>query len=304
MKIDSLLTLQKFTNVSNEFSYETLTSYETASFTKYLEQWFNADLLEQVFGYEAELPATEEYKAYEALMFAHVAFTMLEYSQQGEVIVSDLGFVRTENENTKSAYAQQMKMYRTSQEDNGFMYVNKLIDILDTYGGTFPEWANSPGYADRSSLLIKTAKKFNSIQRLYRMNTTFIEIIPSIKEGQDLHLHPLFGKTLIETLVANSGLSANEQLLRGYLITALVNISMAISMEKGIVKLTPLGAMVIGHDADTSSQIETPAMPEQVAIPYKAFMKTGKRYLDIAYKHAVDTSIITAETYTAKRFWA
>jgi hypothetical protein len=136
------------------------------------------------------------------------------------------------------------------------------------------------------------------------MNTTFIEIIPSIKEGQDLHLHPLFGKTLIETLVANSGLSANEQLLRGYLITALVNISMAISMEKGIVKLTPLGAMVIGHNADTSHQIETPAMPEQVAIPYNAFMKTGKRYLDIAYKHAIDTSIITAETYTAKRFWA
>lgn len=303
MKITSLEHLQEYTTVSNSFTFAKLKSFEQTSITKYLKQWFSTDLLDQVFGYQSALEGSIESKAYESLMYAHVAFTMLEYSQQGEVIISDLGFVRAENEHTKSAYAQQMKMYRESQEDNGFMYVSSLIDIFDSLPATFPEWTASPGYAERNTLLVKTAKIFNNIQRLYRMNTTFIEIIPSIKEGQDLHLNPFFGKTLIDLLVVDSGLTANQQIVRGYLITALVNLSMGISIEKGLVKLTPNGAMVIGHDSNTSKQLESSAMPERTAIPFKSYMDTGKRYIDLAYKHAVESEIITPESYTAKRFW-
>lgn len=303
MKITTLEILQKFTNVSNNFSYAQVNSYEQASITKYLERWFSTDLLDQVFGYASELPDSTEFKAYSALMYAHVAFTMYEYSLHGEIIISDLGFVRTENENTKTAYAQQVKMYRESQEDNGFMYVNSLINIFDIYGATFPEWANSPGYAERNLLLVKTAKKFNSIQRLYRMNTTFIEIIPSIKEGQDLHLNPFFGKTMIDLFIANVGLNSNQQIARGYLITALVNISMGISLKKGLVKLTPTGVMVIGHDSGTSKQIETPTMPEHTSVTYTSYMDTGKRYINLAQKQLVESGEIIVESYTPKRFW-
>lgn len=303
MKITTLAILQKFTNVSKSFSFEKVNSYEQDSITKYLDRWFNSALLDQVFGLSSASAGTPQLKAYESLMYAHVAFTMLEYSLYGEIVVSDLGFTRSENENTKTAYANQMKMYRDSNEDKGFIFVNNLINIFDENPSTFPEWINSPGYAERTTLLIKTARKFNSIQRLYRMNTTFIEIIPAIKEGQDLHLNPYFGKTLIDTLIANSGLSANQVIVRDYLITALVNLSMAISLKKGLVKLTPTGVMVIGHDSKTSNQLETPAMPEHTSTSHNSFMETGKRYIDLAYKHAVASEIITQESYTPKRFW-
>lgn len=303
MKITSLATLQKFTNVSKSFSYEKVNSYEQASITKYLERWFSTDILDQVFGFHSELPDSIEFKAYQSLMYAHVAFTMFEYSHHGEVVISDLGITRSENEQTKTAYANQVKMYRDSQEDNGYTYVNNLINIFDSYIITFPEWQLSPGYAERTTLLIKTAKEFNGIQRLYRMNTTFIEIIPSIKEGQDLHLNPYFGKTLIDSLIANATLTANQQIVRGYLITALVNLSMGISMKKGLVKLTPTGVMVIGHDSNTANQLESPAMPENTTISHGSYMETGKRYIDLAYKHAVESEIITPESYTPKRFW-
>jgi len=306
MKITSLEVLQKYTNVSNGFKYSKLEPFEQTSITKYLLRWFNEALLDQVFGFSTEAVGTTKRKAYEALMQAHCSFTMLEYSTEGEIIVSDLGFIRTENETSKTAYAGQIKKWSEAMEDNGYMYVGRLIEIMttDTTQPTiFTEWVNSDGYANRATLLVKSAKEFNNIQRLYRMHTTFIEIATNITECQDLYLRAIFGNTLVNELITNAnGMNADKVIARGYLIAAVVYITMALSLQKGLVKLTPSGVMVIGHDSNTSRKIETPAMPEHTSSSYQSYLDTGMKYVDRAKKHLITAGIIVEETATRTRF--
>lgn len=304
-RIDTLDKLQQFSTVANTFSIDKLIPFEYVSTTKYLDRWFSSDLLDQIFNYDTEAETSIEGRAYKALMAAHVCFSMLEYSKEGEITIGDLGFTRTENENTKSAYAAQMKMYREQQEDLAFMHVGKLIEILDEDETTFADWLTSPGYTNRSLLLVRSAKDFNAIQRLYRMNTTFIELIPNMIEVQDLELRPFIGSTLINEIIANApGMHADKVIARGYLITALVNLTMGLSLRKGLVKLTPTGAMLFGHDYNTSTQNESAAMPDHTSGTYHSFLETGKRYLNNARAHLVTANIITDESSTPTRFWA
>jgi hypothetical protein len=302
--ITSLDQLQQYSSVANTFDYSKLIPFEQTSITKYMEQWFTTDLIEQVFGLGSEEEDTTEWKSYNSLMFAHVAFSMLEYSKEGEIIIGDLGFTRTENENTKSAYAQQMKQYRDSQEDSGYMYVGKLIEILDANLEIFPLWEESPGYLNRSKILVRSAKEFNAIQRLYRMHTTFIELIPNIIEVQDLSLSPYIGEDLFQEIIENQDLEAEKVIARGFLITALVNLTMALSLKKGLVKLTPTGVIVIGHTYNTSNQTESSGMPEHTSTTYGTYLSTGQRYLEKTRDYLITEGIIIEDSTTPSTYWA
>lgn len=304
-RIDTLDKIQQFSTVANTFSIEKLIPFEYVSTTKYLERWFSSDLMDQIFNYDTEAETSIEGRAYKALMAAHVCFSMLEFSKEGEIVIGDLGFTRNENENSKSAYAAQMKMYREQQEDLGFMHIGKLIEILDEDTVTFAEWLTSPGYTNRSLLLVRTAKEFNAIQRLYRMNTTFIELIPNMIEVQDLEMRNFIGSTLLDEIIANDpGMNADKQIARGYLVTALVNLTMGLSLRKGLVKLTPTGVMLFGHDYNTSSQNESAAMPDHTSGTYHSYLETGKRYLNNARAHLVTANIITDASSSSSRYWA
>lgn len=303
-KITSSALLQKYSSVTNNFTYTKLIPFESISFTKYFDLWFSMELLEEIFGYSSEEEGTIKRKAYEALMSAHVAFSMLEYSKEGEIIISDLGFVRTENDNTKTAYAQQMKMYRDSQEDSGFMFVGKVIEILESDLETFPLWAESPAYANRTKLLIKSAKEFNAIQRLYRMHTTFVDLIPNLLVVQDLNLSVYIGESLFQEIIENEDLEPEKVIARGYLITALVNFTMALSLKNGLVKLTPTGVIVIGHGYNTANQNESPGMPEHTSTTHGSYESTGQRYLDKARNYLIAEGIITPESNSPSVYWA
>lgn len=302
--IDTLEKLQKYSTVTNNFLVEKLVPFEPISITKYMDQWFSSELLDQIFGFETEEEGTPELKSYSALMAAHASFTMLEYSKEGEIIISDLGFVRTENENTKTAYAQQMKLYRDTQEDSGYMFIGKLIEILDANSETFPLWVDCPGYENRTKILIKSAKEFNGIQRLYRMHTTFIELIPNIIETQDLSLSAYIGDNLLQEMIENQDLEAEKVIARGFLITALVNLTMALSLKKGLVKLTPTGVIVIGHNSSTAYQNESVGIPEHTSTTYSTFLSTGNRYLEKARQYLISEGIIVEESTDDKIYFA
>jgi hypothetical protein len=305
MKITSTVQLQKYSNVVNEFTFSKVHPFESVSITKYLNKYFTDALLDIIFGYDGEATGSIKLKAYEALMQAHVSFTMLEYSSEGELTISDLGFIRSENENAKTAYAQQMKKYVEAQEENGYLFIGKLIELILSEPASFTGYLTSPVFVNNAKLFIKSALEFNMIQRLYRMHTTFYEISPAIVEVQDLQIIPAIGATLFTELLANAnGMHADKVIARGYIITAIVNLTMAVALKKNLVKLTPNGVMVIGHDYQTSKQIESSPIPEYTATTYTSFNDTGIRYLERAKKQLISAGFITETTTEAKRFIA
>lgn len=305
MKITSTPHLQEYANVVNDFTYTKLAPFESISITKYLNKYFNDTFLELVFGFEAEADGTVKKNAYNALMHAHVSFTMLEYSNEGELTISDLGFIRTENENAKTAYAQQMKKYVEAQEENGYLFIGKLIELILSATSDFTGYAANPIFQFNSQLFVQNATNFNMIQRLYRMHTTFYELTPVMIEVQDLQILPTIGATLYNEILANAvGMHADKVIARAYLITAIVNLTMAAALKKNLVKLTPNGVMVIGHDYQTSKQIESSPIPEYTGTTYTAFDETGKRYLERARKQLITAGFITETTTQAKRFIA
>lgn len=305
MQITSTTQLQKYSNVVNDFTFTRVHPFEAISVTKYLNKYFNDSLLDLIFGFGSEAAGSVKLKAYEALMQAHVSFTMLEYSNEGELTISDLGYIRAENENGKTAYAQQMKKYVEAQEENGYLFIGKLIELILSEPASFTNYAQSPIFANINKLFIKSAVEFNNIQRLYRMYTTFHELSPVIFDVQDLQIEPSIGATLFTELLTNAtGMHADKVIARGYIITAIVNLTMAAAMKKNLVKLTPNGVMVIGHDYQTSKQIESSPIPEYTGTTYSTFNDTGMRYLERARKQLISAEFITETTTEAKRFIA
>jgi hypothetical protein len=305
IQITTLEVLKKYARASNDFTVDELVPFETIAKIAYLNAFFQKELQEEIFSFISEEEESEKERMYQSLMAALVNFTMYEYSLQGEVIVSDNGIMRSESESAKTAYSGQIKKYQGSLIDVAYLNIGTLIDLLEkTEDAALIElWEASPAYSGRADLLVKSAVQFHSVQRLYRHQTTFIELIPTIRIVQQLFFVPGIGETLLAELIANaSDMDANKKIARTHLITALVNITMAEAMKIGMVKLSTAGAITIGQDKDTSFQLEEKGMPDHVSITHNQYMDIGLRFVDQAKKQLASSGFIEMPTTAPKRF--
>lgn len=304
-QISTLEILKKYARVSNDFTVEELVPFESTAYIAYLNNFFQKPLQDAIFAFSTEEEGSEKDLMYKSLMAALVNFTMYEYSNHGEVLVSDQGIMRAESESAKTAYSGQIKKYQFALQDLAYMHIGTVIDLLEKTSdpALTALWIVSPAYNNRTDLMVRSAVQFHSIQRLYRHQTTFIELIPTIRTSQQLYLAPGIGETLLAELIANDpNMDANKKIARTHLITALVNITMAEALKIGMVKLSTAGAFTIGQDKDTSFQLEEKGIPDHVSITYNQYMDIGLRFVDLAKKQLASSGFIETTTTAPKRF--
>lgn len=299
--------LAKYVNVVSNFETDRLLPFESISKLEFLDRYLSPGLILQILAQETEAIGTYKNEVYQRFMLAHCSFTVRKFLNQGEVNISELGVTRTENENTKTAYANQVKQLKNDLEDNSFLAIGDLILLLENDTDSFftANWQASVGFANRSSLIIKSALDFNSIETIYRPQTTFIMMIPQMQIIQLLVLPSYFNTAIVNEWIANDpAMDSVKSSALNLVKYAIVNLTVAESMLKNIVKITPNGIASFSDTQDTNSDVSAAATSQDASTPYQMRKKEAARFLSQAKQLLIDGGFINQETFTHKRFTA
>lgn len=299
--------LSLYVNIENDFDVDRLKPFERNSKTDFLNKYFNDALITQILSFAAEAIGTYKKEVYESLISAHANFTVRKYVNQGEVKISEFGITRVENEQTKTAYANQVKELKNDLEDTAHSSIGALIHLLENDSESIftTNWQASIGYADRGKLLIKSAVIFNSIEPLYRHQTTFISLISQMIEVQEFYILPVIGSDLLAELITNApAMIPVKKEARESILKAVANFTVAEALKKNLVKLTPSGVARFSEESVTSIDTITPGSPIETSPAYSSRIKMGIFWLNKAKIRLQEHGWIEVVTTTPKRFIA
>lgn len=245
-------------------------------------------LYDEIAGYNSETGVKKE--AFNHLESAAAKLIIYKYLVKGQVLIEDTGVNRLETEHSKTAYKNQIKDLRELYFEEAYSSIELLIEVISANPGSFTNWNTAPVKTDQSKLLVKTASSFNEMERLNRKHITFYSLIPVQKQAIDLYLKSRFTATLINELIANTGLTDEKKALLDFLSKALTNFTIAIGMEKNMVHYSVDGISLLLHDKDTASELKSKADLNAIQVQINRYYDTGHRYMALAEKYVSDNT--------------
>ena len=285
MYINTIEKFKEYVSVNNDLKYDSIGPYENQAITKYFINWMSQALITLIDTFEASPAGSIQRQGYDYFLGSLCKFTLLEYIPIAEVQIGDGGITRKENDNVKTAYANQIKKLNQNLENNAYLELDRLIDLMNANPAIFTEWATSPGALLNSKCLIKSSIEFVNEERLYRPNITFIQMIPNMKHQQNFYLVSAIDAALLTELIDNDGLSPEKAQVRAYLVSALVQFTLSRGIKTGLVKLTREGVRIFEDDEESSKIIETAPDLVGAGATYNEFLDTGHRYINQALKY-------------------
>jgi hypothetical protein len=290
----------KYVKVEADFLLEVLQPNEDQARFGFLNRFLADDLIDLILSFENSVDEIEQ-KAFNFLMHTWANQMILDYVAPGEVQINAFGISRTENTDVKTAYAQQIQALKNKLEDNAYLFMGKLITFIIDNVSVFPDYENSPAFFWRNKVFIKSASEFNNIQRLYRSETTYVELFPEILQVQELLIAGRITQTVFNHLL-NDPTTGLEQEAATACSRASVYLAIASSIKKGFAKITPQGLMLIEDNKDTGKNLMTSATPDQATTTFHEYNNIGLQYLNQAEKKLIEAGTLTPEVYTRKRF--
>lgn len=301
MYITDIDLLQKYVDVTNDFRVTRLSGSEKISL-KYLKSYFKEDLLMDIFSFSSD-PDPDKVEMYETLMSAFCPLTLFYFTDQGEVSFSELGIIRTENDNTKTAYSGQIIRLKNTLNDMAMSSIDDLIGLLEETSDNSlkPKWEASPTFLNRKDLYIKKAVDFNVIEPIYRPQVTFIRLIPRMKEVQQVDFPTYFTPEILQEFADTSSSDQNVKDAFELAKKALVAKTLADAIQYNIITLTPDGltAKSIRSNENSTEAFER-AKLEDASSYYSRLIRSFNNYISLA-KQKVTTN---NESYIPKRFFA
>jgi hypothetical protein len=310
MFLETKSDLDQYVVVGNEFLLASLLPIKNDALRKYFEKYFPKALISEIEGYKGDSDLEIKQQAFLLFENALAKLSMYEYLVHGQILISEGNISRLENENSKTAYKNQISEARELYFDTAMDIFESIINHLDAHsnGAVFSTWPTSVLKLQLKRLLIKSASKFNEIERLHRENSTFFALISCQTTMIDLRLKAKFPATLIDELITGGVLSAEKTIFNDYIQKALANLTVAQAIEKNLAVLTSDGIRVIEKDKDTSSYLEKTPESSSISSMMRTYNDIGKRYMDLAneYMYANPTAFgITGEktTLTKTAIW-
>lgn len=304
--ITTLAHVQKYVNVANNFTATRLNAHETTAFANFINRYFSTDFCEAILESTSTDPAVV--KAKDFIEGAVISFAMFQWSQTGEIQVSDLGILRTENENAKAAYSGQVKKADNSYIEKGEIFISELIRIIESATGEFSGYESEPAFVLRNSLIIKTTKEFNILQHMARPYLLFPLLAPMQEEAIDFNLRAILTDEIVDEFIGtipDDGEKAAKEIALKFTKNALVNFTVANAFKKSLVKLTPQGLIENTADKDTDQQIYVPGNADKIHQQIMNYESMGNSYLSKAQHHLIINNILPApEVVAAKTFIA
>lgn len=306
MIINSIDVFREYLDIENNLSLDRLNPAQNITRPKWINPWFSDSLVTQLVAFESEAAGSSKRMGYDYFMTAYTNFCMVEYIPSGELRIGDAGILRTETDTAKTAYSGQIDRLMTQHENNGWMAMEALINLMYDLPAIFTEWANSPGYANSDLLMIKKPSDFNQIVRLHRSFATFNYLIPTMEDVQEFYLNSWIDSTLLTELLMEPNPSPQLKQLRGYLNRAIANLTVAKALKDNLVSISSDGVHIIERNSDESTIQAKEADSDKLSTAIKHRTNTGELYINRAKKYMISnesTFGTQPEPYVKKSFW-
>lgn len=309
-RITSTSVIQNYVKVANTFSVHSVNAYEEVAFSNHIEKYFDQFFIDNILSLDVDSGESDIMEiAQKICMGMLVNFAMLEWSNNGEVQISDLGILRTENSESRTAYSNQIKKLAESLLTNGNAYIARLIKLIETNSDEFEDFENQPCFINRNLLVIKTALNFHQYQRLQNPHLLFPVLIGSQKKAIDFELTANFPSSLINEFI--NGVS-NEDPKKAEKLAALEFVKRGLSlltiyygMKENLVYVSANGVYQLEGVEETDQTPYKPARDDNFHASANFYKTNGEQYFGKAIDLLISSEVMPAPViYKPKNFIA
>lgn len=228
--------------VNNSFSLDSLQPDVTRVESKYILKILGKVLYDKVvavYTNPPDPPGTTEQQnnlklvPYVQMVIGPLALAM--YSAINQVQISDSGWRRVEDGNSKTAYSGQITDVKEYLWERGLEAIEDLYQFLEDNNGDYPDWT---GDAQASSLnkqlMINSSDEITEYYALVSPRRTYLALQPIIKRLEELFVKPAISTDLyteIKTEIASGSLSEDNIALMKLLKPALIFQTLADALE-------------------------------------------------------------------------
>lgn len=296
--------LRTYATVSPSLTKERWLPHQAKALEHDLKPIFGATLLMEISAFKtSSVPIRLE--LFRLTASALASFILFRYTAVGEVNVSDAGIQREEGENSKTAYAKQVRQLRESLINSAWEEVETMVDYLNANFATLNSWTSAPGYTMNNGLILDNPKDLLSLyhtEHAYRLHRMFRPTLEQI----ELQLEKHFDVTTMLTLrtTAKGALTEKFLKLRKYIDQVLVAEALIVAITTKSVVWNSDGVKIINRTGD-ENDVSMAVDAHTAAMSIRSLEKTAKNFLNEAITF-VQTDVYFPETipeaHTSKTF--
>jgi hypothetical protein len=127
---------------------------------------------------------------------------MYEYVQVNAIQISEIGNLRVESDEKKTAFKYQENQYKNYMLHTGYEEIETLLRYLDANSGSYPLWTASEAFKRHRGIFLNCATDFRASYSKYLSRYTFELLRPLIEDLEFFALVPTIGEPLFKALRA------------------------------------------------------------------------------------------------------
>lgn len=288
MILTDISIVTKYANVSNELSIERLHPHEAIVKAKLKQDYFSSSLMNTIEGY-ASSSNPNEVELYESYCSLIVSGALISYAPQGELVISDKGMARAEDEFTKTAYSGQINRLISSLEEICALQIGNIISICQ--GTSIAGWSTSPAFIALEGLFFKSSAEFSLIYKLKKPQTSFLKLIPVIRRVQEEFLIQVIGEGNYTAFLAAPPTADVQSMIRRLIVYKTICISLA----ENLISISAEGIEVLEGASD--NEVNKSSSPEDWKLSYTIsnFEKLVKSSVATLKTKLISLNLLTPE---------
>lgn len=276
--------LKQFISVTKAYEIKEFETRVDFSIEFYLKKWIGeAQLNALISAHATSSLTTPQAELVKKLQMSLAHFVFYEHIPFAQVIIDDSGISRKENDNYKTAYANQVQLLMNKSLKTAYDSLEHALNFLEDNQSNYPLWVASSGYTQNKKYFINTAVDFGNQYPIIRGRLTFKSMFPTMDDVETFYIEQCLGNlfyTELKTKILNkTPFSQKEKILIGYIKKAIANLTISRAVKNGWVKYTTNGVINIEHSASSNVQIEKTATNNQESLKIRETQENGDLYL-------------------------
>lgn len=188
--------------ISASFTFDELGPTILNAAELHLIPWIGQGLWNDMVTAVAGSPTTPQTDLLPYLKRPLAMLTMYEYTQIGEVLVTDQGVMRVESEESKTAYKAQVNNYREYMLIYGYQALEPLLAFLEANTGDYPLWTDADESKRNREAFINTVQQFRIAYSTEMTRYVMENLRGLMLDIEQFAIRPLLGDALFDELKA------------------------------------------------------------------------------------------------------
>ena len=290
--------------ISENISIDQLAPNMIGAAEKYIIPWIGQSLWDDlVDGVENTNLSTEENTLLPYVQRPLAWFTMFDYTNVGEVLVSDVGFMRQETDTQKTAYKNQVNNYTRYAREMGYQALESMLNHMEsTTAGTYTAWEGADENARNREAFINTARDFR-IAYSTKISRYVMETMRSLMlDIEEFALPPLFGEdffTELKTAINAKTETAEQKTIIKKIQKAVAAFTVEEAIRRTIVKNTGEAIVVVEALEAQSNFKEGVGSSDRLRLALRHNDEWGNRHISAIKDYLNDNR----DTYPTYKTW-